>query len=93
MIMTKTLARSPSDFSKEQIFIELFNEYSAHFTQSKMFGWNFEEKSKDLFVAINDKVVQAFGFIPSEFSDWVEKQPRETLLGIIPVPDFSKVLG
>ena len=91
--MTKTLAKSPSDFSKEQVFIELFNEYSAAFTLSKMFGWNFEEKSKDLIEAINEKASEAFGFTPSEFSEWVEMQPRETLHGTIPVPDFSKVFG
>ena len=91
--MTKTPVKSSSDFSKEQVFIELFNEYSATFTLSKMFAWNFEETSKDLIEAINEKALEVFGFTPSEFSEWVEKQPRETLLGTIPVPDFSKLLG
>jgi len=89
--MTMTPVNSPSDIAKEEVFAELFNEYESCFTMSKMFGWNFEEKSKDLIEAIEGKAAEVFGFNPLEFSEWVEKQPRETLYGIIPVPHFSGI--
>ena len=55
-----------------------------------MFGWKFEEKSKDLIEGIQERASKVFGFTTTEFSEWVEKQPRETIHGVIPVPGFTE---
>lgn len=75
---------------KEQIFAQLFAEYSAEFCLSQICGFQFETRqgTKDLLAAIADKAESVWGFSPSEFSAWVEKQPRDTIHGIIPVPNF-----
>lgn len=84
-------AKPTSAPSKEEVFVEPFGEYSACFALSKMFGWSFDEKSRGLIKAIEEKASKVFGFSPSEFSEWVERQPRETVHGTIPVPGFSEV--
>ena len=89
--MTTTPAKSPSDFTKEEVFIELYKEYESCFVLSQMFGWKFEEKSKVLIEGIQERASKVFGFTPTEFSEWVERQPRETVHGTIPVPDFSRI--
>ena len=74
--------------TKEQMFSEWFQEYTASWELSKTFGWNFDERSKDLIQAINTTAA-SLGFTPDELAAWIEKQPRETALGTIPVPSFT----
>ena len=74
--------------TKEQMFSEWFQEYSAAFSLSKTFGWDFDERSKDLIQAIIT-ASSSVGFTPDELSAWIEKQPRETAMGTIPVPRFD----
>ena len=77
---------------KEEMFAEWFQVYSAFFVLSKAFGGKIDlDSHSKMITEITLKQAEALGFtnFADELVEWIEKQPRETALGTIPVPNFD----
>ena len=74
--------------SMESLIGSWYKEYSACFTLCSMFGWDFQEKSKDYLVAFLS-TQEMHGITIDQLTDWVSLADRETSHGTVPLPDFS----
>ena len=67
-----------------------YAEYSALFDLCSIFGWDFQKESKELLVSFSS-TQDRHDVTTDELCEWVSANNRETLLGTIPVPDFTTI--
>ena len=80
-------------FVKEVEYLDLlitpwYEEYCSCFALCSAFGWDFQEKSKELLVAFAS-TKEKHGITTAELCEWVRLTDRDTIHGIVPLPDFS----
>lgn len=85
----------PVEFKKEvehmdSVIIPWYEEYSSCFALCAVFGWDFQVKSKDLLIAFATSQ-DSHQITIDELCEWVSLTDRDTIHGIIPVPDFSGI--